>query len=671
MAINKSLKHQLQEKVIDANVEFENQGERYIEPEVVQNSGRGYSNSPEAREERERDRNSKSIYERLTMNAFLGSPLGNNNVDARTRTVIDFFGQILEKEKNNMNIPNFEFVDFDNKLIGASYPAIVAAHKVYNDRNEVVEVAYAVLLIENEFELHSAPFPYGDKQLTLPLSAYDIYDNLYDKEIRDTITRVICRGDDSITLRYAGVACLYKEIVLKEEQDVRGILNSLMMLCVSAVIEETMIVADPEANLGDMIRDQGLEIRGQLNTRPSTVIDPTGLPVATNLLISMKSDRPNLRGDRHNQNHVHNKNVFEPIIDVGMMLDIVKPSNSGVRHDTWRRGSGRNDSRDQPLTLNPVITYLQRNPDGFVTLSTTLLGIASSMISHDPAVYLDMLRPRRDHDVELSNLGSVGYVALPGERETGPFDVYSADFTAEGDKMLKELINDYFTENSFLSIDIPELSLQGRSLKTLHRTQLQGDQRVAATNRIIYTLDRLTDNLFTERYWDGEEVFTKGAVMIPIGYWTDANGKKRDLREINYLAAVNYAGRMNEPGFLEDWEETFNKDARSPETMCAWRLDLMSRIVGADSIEVKGYAWRYTFDHDFIVACSLAVQDSGISPRFENISTDNRVRRSSGMGNYDGAYVGSDTVSRFSSNATYYRGNRNDRGFNRNRGVDW
>ena len=611
----------------------------------------------------------RSIYDSITsVSQFLGGPLNLNQTDVRVDQTLKLFDEVLKSLNKNKMVGSFEIVEFDSWTVNKPYPAIIAAHRVLDARGALLEISYAVMLVETEYELPHASIG-GRDNLSLPITAFEVYDGSYDEAVRNTIWRAVCNGDTTIPLRYSGVSCLYRETEVKDVKQASLLFGALLQQCVSATIEETLVTDDATVNLGDYIREKGLELVATLDTRTSGIVGVDGLPIHTDVKVSTKAMPPRpSREDRDRRDR--DRGVYTPmadnVVDVGAIVDLVRVQQSnrrfGSRRDSYATRSRRDE--DYPFLGNVIITWAN-NPRGMVTLASALLAVSTAVIAQSDEVYPQLFKPNRDNT--LGDIGSIGYQVPDDEGNYGRIDVNSAAFTLDGDNALYKLVYETVDPELMLCIDIPEVILGSRAIKTIGRTQ-EGDAGKAALNRIVHTLDNLTDGSFSVDYWDGKNVVGAPIALIPIGYWVDARGNHRDLREIDYLAALEYSGSKDDPNFIEDWIDSYaNKDL---EAGAALRIELMGRIVGHDNIHVKTFALRYPFLHDFVEAIAESTQDAGIAPTFQNLNEGQRTRIEETRSAYQDYLVSHERTEHYAANARYRPRGRGD-GSSRGRSNTW
>ena len=129
--------------------------------------------------------------------------------------------------------------------------------------------------------------------------------------------------------------------------------------------------------------------------------------------------------------------------------------------------------------------------------------------------------------------------------------------------------------------------------------------------------NRLTLGRFEKHFPFDAPVCFDDADRIHLGYYTNSDGHLRDLRELDYLAILNLAGK-DDPTLVEKWERT-HLDRNIPLAVRLHeRKTIIDRLLSG-SVVVKGFARRVTFSEQFIKALSDSIEEAGLSVRPGNM----------------------------------------------------
>lgn len=596
-----------------------------------------------------------AAYGNMSLDELLASPIDAREGNQRVDKIMTRFNELLDVlNKKNKVLTNIGLIDFDARKKNFEYPSVIAYHCVTDSNNQLVSVTYSTLLVEDGVELEPMIQNVGSRAIEVPTTLFDTFDDAYNEEVRGLLMAHVPGIHNGVKLIFSGVSNVYRTVDIEDVEQVDPILYALAKQVVSAVTDETVHSnADRSATLGKVIRDGNYKLVATLTPHPSNLRDPSGLPIHADLLITTRAYLQQARGVNQQARRTPLRNSFE-LCQVGVMMDLmyVEPSsNSRVQS---RRDSyvGRQRDEDQPHYIgNVIITHLDN--ESMMTLATTLLGLSTAMISHADEVYPEMLKASRDSNrIALGDIGSIGYEIPDDEGNYGKIDINSAAFTGDGDAMLYQMVYSNLHPELMLSIDIPESILGARPVKILEKTTT-GETR--ALERVVKTITTLTDGQFLDdNIWTTDRILSDRPIMIPMGYYIDPKGVQRDLREINYLAALDYAGKKDDREFMNRWEMSLSDDNQTIGV--AERIALMEMIVGRDNIHVKGYAWRYFIDRDFIEALARSTVSTGIAPSFSNLTDKDQRRLRSSITDYNEYLVSSNNSASYASSTRYNRG---------------
>ena len=621
---------------------------------------------------RDADDYNQGFYDSLSgVSEFLAAPISFATASERVAGLDNLFKETLAALPKSGLVNNFSITQYSGDDVGSLYPMFIATFKKTNSRDEVIAISYAVMVVETEDTIEPLLCSAGGKQLELPRTALDAYNGVVDAAVRRVILRTVTNGDADIPVVFSGVSTLYRENKLQDDVQAKIVISALSQQCVSAIIDETALTKDPAgtANLGELIRATGSELVANLRTNTQGMKGADGMPIHADVVISTKAMPP--AHVRNMSNEVLQSRP-RPILDVGVAIDLVRVNSA----TSFGRRNRREDTLDPMYIGNVIITHIG-NPTGLVTVASSLLAISTAMITQSEEIYPELLKPHGDPQYKLlGDFGSIGYELPSTDGTVGKIDIFSAEFIAHNGRAMRELVAETLYPDLMLSIDIPESILGSRATKIISRSAYADENRdkdserarVAAVMGVVDTLDKLTNGAFTAEVWGGGEIVDSNPIYIPMGYWVDNKGNHRDLREINYLAALEYSGNTSDQDFILDWQDTF-ATGRDAVTAAAARIELMEEIVGKGNVHVKDYAWRYTFEASFIEEAARACQLAGIAPTFNNLSAGDRRRIHSGYEAYSRFMINHDSANRYASAARAQRRTDNGRGFGSRRGV--
>ncbi|QVD49129.1 hypothetical protein LUCX_59 [Xanthomonas phage vB_XciM_LucasX] len=300
-----------------------------------------------------------------------------------------------------------------------------------------------------------------------------------------------------------------------------------------------------------------------------------------------------------------------------------------------------------------VLTRLDTAQD-FITPELQLLALAgSTLISRNMNWARVWSQQFRAPGTDLNDIGAVGYeLQLAGNAER--IDTTSAAFD---DVALAKLVQLAIDPKPVMMFDVEESG----ELSWLNRILLDAaNGSVDAGRSIIQAADNLTGGKFSQQ-WNGgaTDLVVDDGNRIHLGYYTDHNGDKRDIRDLSYLSVLNRFGEQD-LSVVEKWQETFDAQDIDAEVRLADREALIRKILGP-TVRITGYARRLVFAPDLLDCLLDAAGEAGLRIRPENTLVGFGTTAQRGRSFYESmGYGGQGGRNTFSFSA-----GGNGRGFNR------
>lgn len=311
------------------------------------------------------------------------------------------------------------------------------------------------------------------------------------------------------------------------------------------------------------------------------------------------------------QNSVWNTGDVLELGKVGGFIDLVWEEPVQQASTGWGKSRRREDD-DLACYHAQIIASTMSNPFGGNRLELQLLHLANMYNIIEGEKWTNCFSPKFGDNAsdKLHDLSGIQWEAPALEADRGNVDFYAADLE-ESDRL--DLIQENFHRDPIISLDIPEVGPDTWLMDAFAVLAENDDQ--AAEVAIIDAADVLTNGIFSQM-WDAnnEAILSPMVDRVHLGTWTDAEGRARDLREINYLAMLNI-GDGTEVGMqtLYDFAATYADLANvSVEKRLEQRLAIM-RSAGFSDIEVTGYATRVTFNINFLATLATAMHNAGIN----------------------------------------------------------
>jgi hypothetical protein len=217
--------------------------------------------------------------------------------------------------------------------------------------------------------------------------------------------------------------------------------------------------------------------------------------------------------------------------------------------------------------------------------------------------------------VNMHDIGAVNIEANIYNEPSGVGSFIDTTLDTFAIKDLASLIAQTIRPGLMISMDVESCGAQSW-YTSVFQSAAAGNR--SAMDAIYAAAQNLTAGQFGQKFPSTASIFANQGEMVHLGYYEDAQGVKRDLRDIDYLAVMNMS---KDPETIKTWSDTFNQTSISIVERLAIRKRLISNIV--QRAEFTGYATRVTFTVEFITALTAACQAAGLMMRIDTSMTGN------------------------------------------------
>lgn len=260
----------------------------------------------------------------------------------------------------------------------------------------------------------------------------------------------------------------------------------------------------------------------------------------------------------------------------------------------------------QKFAARFVITHLENYE--LSTLSAILLNVAMATTVAENLNWVNVFRntggSRRTHDI-----GALNYEGNIMNLPTGVGELIATntdDFRIENLFQLAQML---IQPGIAIAIDVPDCGPQTWYLSPL----------VAAANGNPTAIAMVVDawNDLTNGQYGRENIkpmFTPNPERIHLGYYTDANGARADIRDLDYLSVATARGG-HDIEIVRKWSDTFT----ATDIPVMMRLEQRARIIKElyPSAVITGMATRLTFAPDALLHGVQCIMNSGVRPAIQ------------------------------------------------------
>ncbi len=537
----------------------------------------------------------------VEMNSAMPRPVSRQP----TGEVVMKFQDQLQKQMDRNFRQGFEqffrLVVLDNNTENVPLSAIMMCYHEKVNNQDFLAV-YTLLVEGSTGRLNTRTINMGGQQVEIDTVAGDVFvtnDFMWNK-VQETVQAAYGRR---MLVMDAGTMVLPTELDPEDEEHLRRVLFNSTQACFTVMANQ--IGGKEEPFSVDWVNSSSDTLVARLDYNPGQAETATGEPVRSDVRIT-------LQGTLSGQNSQAGFEQVRELSSVDGYIDLVyaPPQQQAFNQP--------------PITQHYyprfVITRADTEIDA-VTMELQLLALSTTTLLSRNHAWAGVFRPRPVKGVDLRDIGAIGYeVNFTGDQNAKPeyIDTKSNDFDLNA---LYQFVSMAINDGLIYSMDVEEVG----ELSWIHQAFLaEANNNRDAHQMILDAANNLTMGHFGQIY-QGGQICVDDNNRVHLGHYTDENGQRRDLRDIDYLALLNLAGK-NDPNVVVEWGNTFDQTDVPMEIRLEKRAKILKAMLGS-SLVIKGYARRITFNPAFLEALNLACAKAGLSIRPNNL-----IQEFSGVG---------------------------------------
>jgi hypothetical protein len=358
-----------------------------------------------------------------------------------------------------------------------------------------------------------------------------------------------------------------------------------------------------DLNFAKFAKDSTL--KAELTFGRDQIEDCVGLPMRSDFKVLLAS-KLNTQQGQPSQVSINSGDRVTKLSLLGGYIDLVyvPPMNAGMGNMYQPQGMANPYGMQQQQPQQTQL-YIPRaiitNYESIFTSSyaAQLLSILTSFSLRSEDNWIQALKPiaMAGGKTDMHDIGGVGYEMNYDKNPNGfgsRVDTSANTFTMTN---FGQLVASAINRDLVISMDIPEA---GASTWAGAVYPFAANKDGGAIEAIIASANQLTNGFFHQKFPQGSTVFVSEPEKVHLGYYTDENGTKRDLRDIDYLAVLNLAGASNEPSYIKLWSDTYTMTGVPIQQRLADRKKVITAL--KPSAVFTGFANRVTFSQLFLDA---------------------------------------------------------------------
>jgi hypothetical protein len=477
-------------------------------------------------------------------------------------------------------------------------------------------VAYHTLLLEGSADVTAFQAKIetiNGVQVQLDKFASQVYDQIY----ADAVAKAIMDAFPNSKTLNTGATVVPRTVNWDEREQVRLITQNAMLA--AATYLEARLPDFIDFDLSKVSNDAQLQV--QISWDNPNTNDFTGQPVRSDIQIISSA----VATQRVDSQSLNTGNDSTPISCVTGYMDLSwePDAQQAMQFAQAQPGSQR---KYRPRF---IITRLENNVR--MTPAAQLLSVASGLCLGEGTTWYRAFQPRRNIPAGVKDKHDIGAINIEAnlQGEPGgfgkPIDTKTVQF---GDRELGSLLFNLLHQQVAFSIDVSDAGAD-----TWYNSQFAraaaGDPQ--ANTEIFKAANVLTGGAFQKLM--GNANFTamlQTDERVLMGYYTNKDGQREDVRGIDYLTVLNYQAVSN-PQAIVDWSQSFQKTDEPQPLRLQGRKTIIRAI--AEQVVFTQYATRCTFNPQFLQVLVQAIHACGMAFKLINtgMAGDYMSQRSGGL----------------------------------------
>lgn len=536
----------------------------------------------------------------LDINANHRRPVGRNMAGEDVSIIFQGLKDRIAKTMNEQQKADFRLLVLDNNATPVTYSSILVCYKeAVGGQNHIA--VYSLIVESSGGPLESSTLNLNGAQVEVDVVPGDIY---LHKSYWSVLEKfVIDSYGINALVHDGGCVIVNRETEEFTEQRFNRLLHNATQ-AVYTIMDSRLGSVEEPFTLGEVGANDQMIARVDFTRQHEENI--VGLPVRGDIVVGMSAQTQTDAQFGLQQSR--------QLTRVTAYVDLMyQPAAAGFAQNQMQMGGMFQQQPVATQMYQPrlVMTSIDTMTDA-VTMELQLLALSTALGLNRNMHWSGTFRTHKGkgNDVDLKDLGALGYeINLTGDPQAKPdrLDTRSAEF---GDGEMRQLINMLIAPKLIYTLDIEEAG----ELSWIHQTFIAAangneDARLA----ILQAANNLTMGHFQTLFNAAAPVCYDDQDRIHLGYYYDREGNRRDLRELDYVAILNLAGKTN-PKLVEAWEDTHRNTNIALEVRLDQRKAILRQLISGD-IVIKGFARRVSFDNAFLDALSAAIVKSGLNVR--------------------------------------------------------
>lgn len=513
-------------------------------------------------------------------------PIGRSAGSVRAKELEEAMAKELNRSLIEDGVSKYAVQYLDSAALGLPVPAVVLLQAVQAEGGVEYTTMFSIMIDGPDVRLPNRIDKIDGRPYETPTVIGDIYNsNEYFTRAKELVS--MARPGKNLKIIEAGGMVLPGSFNI-EQNGIHGILYKATLACWNAMNSNIALDEVPAYTLVGR-NSQQEQLIGRLNFSGENYVDEVGHPIRSDVIIEMDSSR-----------HQAGREFLTSSSNIGKVAGFMEPVYAQPQQDP-------NNPNNQPFLAQFVITRMQSGYDA-MDLEMTLLNVVISTMVQVQNGWADAFRPRFNRgkgtsDVDFRDIGGLGYCGAEGKKVDSHAESFKQNFP--------QFMREYFRLNQgiIFSIDIPEVGPDAWAMDVF-RAAAQGNSNAIAA--LAKAADNLTGGAF------GRLAQAKGQFPMIVdtgnrihnGYYVDASGELRDIRDVDMLAVANVYGKSS-PQTIMTYADSFSPNVGPLAKRLSDRLAIIDDVLNGRQV-LTGFSGRYILSPAFLDVLTSAAREAGL-----------------------------------------------------------
>lgn len=497
---------------------------------------------------------------------------------------------------------DFELLRFDRETQRVGLSSILVVKKV-NINNKRFAVVRALVLGNKDAPLRPNTTHYMNQRIETPSRPQDVFNEDYWGKITDHLVR--SSGIPDLKVLDAGPLLVPDDFKFNERPHVQPLLISSVNLCDDVVQK---LRGERPVNIRELVTPTE-QLTARFDTTSARRLNLVGEPVRSDIVAYMAARDVAAQKEADSYYEAD----FELNSVSGFVnLEYAPQQQQAPQPNAWAGGQPQQQVT-QIMRPTVIITDVANAPAIEAnTPELFLLAISNAYrVTANNAwvkTFVPSLQTNPDQ-VDMRDVGALGYLTQRNDM----VDTRSNDFT---DADFVDFFATLVTPNPAFMIDVDPLGPNSAQENYLIDAAFPGPAKQDAINRLIKAADNLTDGHFSPNFNAQQNDIVVPYGEINLGHYYDAHNEKRDIRDLDMVAALNLAkGDVNT---VMEWYRTY-VDRTTPPALRLKQRESIERNLLSMNLVITGRGIRLMLGPQFIEALDLAAEKAGLRVNMENV----------------------------------------------------